>query len=824
MPKFVTAFALVGCAPLALAAGQDNDVRWDSLSHVWFADRRPLCPVDGESFRVLFQSEAGDLTGANIVLADGTRLPATRQLTRGFYDTWQALIPATDPSARVEYVIEAIDGADTDYYSPAGPSDNQPAMGGNGPGGGFVVDFQTLEHAPVGATLTSDGGAVYRIYSPLREEAFVRATGSGPGYTGALWRVGDDWVGRVTEPIDAGNQYRFVFQADSVAGLTFSQDPRGRSLNPSNDYNSFITDPFSYQWQVNDFVAPPLEEAVIYQLHTGSFSGGPGDPAGDAFFPNGYSDVTARVDHLVDLGVNVVMLNPINEFPTFTSGGYNPISVWSIESSYGTPDELKEMIDTLHANGIAVILDIVWNHFDGGPANFKWFLDGTQQYYDTPQVNTQWGPQADFDNPAVRQYFLDSVELMLGEFRFDGYRMDSTGTMKGTEQGAAGYSLMQEMNDFINRRFRDKIIIAEQLPDDSAITRPTSLGGAGFDSQYQDVFTDTLRDQIFSMAFGGGSPGTLANIIDGSGSFLFGNAVTNYFELHDEAWGLSGGQRAVKTIDTTYPHDDQFAVERTKLAQGITFAAQGIPAMLMGTEFLAASEFETERLDWSVYQQNQDIMDYYRDLVELRTTESALFANRPVFTKQVNTGARVLVFERFDPTNDRSAMVLVNMGSTDFPEYRIGVPNSEQGAWRVAINSQWERYRGVPGVTDPGTIVPDSIPQDGFSQSLGVGLPHASIVILTEAEPVNEPGCVADVTTTGNVLSGTPDYGVPDGVADTDDLGFFLAAWLAGLGDVADVTSTGATLPGTSGHGVADGAVDSDDLGYFLGFWIAGCS
>ncbi|MEM9065872.1 MAG: alpha-amylase family glycosyl hydrolase [Planctomycetota bacterium] len=822
MMKFNPALlALVAGASSALA--QNNDVEWGSLSHVWFGDRRPICPIDGEAFTVRFQSAAGDLTASNVVLSDGTRLAATKISTRGNYDTWSAQVPATTPTSRIEYVIEAIDGSDTDYYAPGGASDAQPAM----PGGGYVVDFQTLEHAPVGATPVSDGGAVYRIYSPEREEAYVRATGSGAGYTSTMWRVGDDWVGRITEPVGEGNQYRFIFQADSVAGLTFSQDPRGRQLNPSNSYYSFLVDPMSYTWQVDDFVPPPIEEAVVYQLHVGSFSGGPGDPAGDANFPNGYSDVTARVAHLVDLGVNVVQLTPVNEFPTFTSGGYNPLTPWSIESSYGTPNELKEMVDTLHANGIAVTVDIVWNHFDGGNDNFLWFLDGTQQYYDTPQVNTQWGPQADFDNPAIRQFFLDSVHLWLDELRFDGYRMDSTGTMKDGVQGASGWSLMQEMNDFINRRFADKIVIAEQLPDDSFVTRPTSIGGAGFDSQYHDIFTDGLRDQIFAMAGNNASTSVITDIVAGSGNYLFSSLVTNYFELHDEAWGLSGGQRAVRTIDPTAPHDSDFAIERTKLAQGITMTAQGVPAMLMGTEWATDSEFETERLDWSSYPGNQDIMDYYRDLIALRTSESALFANRPIFIKQNNAGAKVAVWERFDPTTLRSAIVIVNMGDTDFPAYRVGVPTSEDGAWKVAINSQWERYRGVPGVVDPGVITPEAITQDGFPQSLEIELPHASIVVLTETpgDPIIvPPPCFVDVTTTGATLPFTPGYGEPDGVVDLDDLGFYLNNWLASNASVVDLTTTGATLIGQPGYGVGDGVVDLDDLGFFLSGWLAGCS
>ena len=105
-----------------------------------------------------------------------------------------------------------------------------------------------------------------------------------------------------------------------------------------------------------------------------------------------------------------------------------------------------------------------------------------------------------------------------------------------------------------------------------------AINGAGFDSQYYDEFTDRLRDEIFDAASGDPEMWKIRNIINGGGTYLNGRYVTNYFELHDECWPSSGGQRMVKTIDTTAPHDDQYAKGRTKLAQGIVLTAPGIPA------------------------------------------------------------------------------------------------------------------------------------------------------------------------------------------------------------------------------------------------------
>ncbi|MBN2566424.1 MAG: alpha amylase C-terminal domain-containing protein, partial [Candidatus Eisenbacteria bacterium] len=489
-----------------------------------------------------------------------------------------------------------------------------------------------------------------------------------------------------------------------------------------------IEDPLSYDWQVDDFKVPWFEDMIVYQLHVGTFAGR-NDPYGSAPFPARYVDVADRVGHLVDLGINVVMLNPITEFPGDYSAGYNPVTQWAPEWKYGSPDDLKHMIDTLHAHGIAVILDIVWNHFSFSD-NFLWYYDGTQTYFDDPAVETPWGSQADFDRSPVRDYFLDSALMWLDEFRMDGFRMDATDFMNIFPQEASGWSLMQAMNDAMDRRFVDKIAIAEQLPDDSWVTRPTSLGGAGFDSQYYDEFTDRLREEIFDAALGDPEMWKIRNIINGGGQYLSGAYVTNYLELHDEAWPSSGGQRMVKHIDMVAPHDDQYAKGRTKLAQGIVMAAPGIPAILQGTEWLEDTDFGTDsgnRIDWSKKTTYAGIFAYYRDLIALRRISPALRADAGVDVFHLNEGGNVIAFQRYD-LDGHVHVIVANFSNTDYASYRIGLPQA--GDWVEELNSQAAKYEGT-GITNPGTLTPDAISADGFPQSKAIALPAMGFIILT---------------------------------------------------------------------------------------------
>lgn len=710
-------FAFVLLAPAVLtAAALDDNVEWAGLSHVTWLDRAPLCPVDGEAFEVRFQAYRNDLTAAYVHVDDGA--PATIEAfvsgERGPYAVWSATVPATAATS-LSYHLELVDGSDADYLSVDGLSDAAPTDGG------FVLDFTTLAHAPVGATPLPGGGAVFKVWSPSTTGADVRGGFNGWATGTAMTRVGEYLVSRETAAA-VGDQYKYVFE-----GSHWNTDPRARRLNPTDNYNAFLIDPDAYVWSVADFDVPDFEEMVIYQLHVGTFAGR-NDPYGATSFPSGFLDVAARAGHLAELGVNAVMLNPIHEFPWDYSAGYNPVTMWAPEWIYGDPDALKAMIDTLHAHGIAVLLDIVWNHLSYSD-NFMWWYDGSQIYFDDPAVDTPWGSQADFDAEAVRDYYVDSALLWLDEYRFDGFRMDATSYMNIEPQDASGWSLMQRFNDEMDARAIDKIAIAEQLPDNSWVTRPTSIGGAGFDAQYYDNFVDQLRSEIFDAAAGDPEMWRIRSLVLGGGAYLEGRQVVNYLELHDEAWPESGGQRIVKTIDTTSPHDDIYARGRVKLAQGVVLTAPGIPAILQGTEWLEDYDFGTDaenRIDWSKKATYADVFDYFSDLIALRTSSPALRADAGVEAHHLNESGNVIAFRRWDLDGNHH-VVICNFGNTDLSGYRVGLPVG--GDWVETINSQDPAYGGAGPVN--GGVTAEAVAYNGQAWSAEFDLAKMALVVLS---------------------------------------------------------------------------------------------
>lgn len=705
------------------AASADGNIEWGGISHYAWQDRRPVCPVSGETFQVRFQTYRNDLTSAALRVSAGTSVttvPATRIGTRGPYDLWAAQAPATTSNTE-SYWIQVTDGALTNYLSRNGLTNTVPVDGG------FVIDFTTFDHAPPGATLVNGGGAVFKVWAPNVATAFVRGEFNAWG-TLAMTRVGEYFTARALNVVDR-SQYKFYFPTRTADG-GYAPDPYARAFNSPSSYNSIVENPFRFNWTDTSYTTPAIEKLVIYQLHIGTFAG-LNDPAGAAPNPSRYIDVTARVAHLKSLGVNAVQLCPVNEFPGDFSAGYNPVTHYAPEWKYGTPDEFKAMVNALHRNGIAVLLDIVWNHISPTD-NFMWNYDGTQSWFDTPDVSTPWGSQQAFGRTGVNDHLAHNSHYWLSEFHLDGFRMDATAFMTPGSHSLSGWQVMQRLNNEKNQRWADKITIAEQLPSDAIYSTPTSLGGAGFDTQYSMQFRDNIRNAIFAAAFGDPDMNSVRTALLGAGPWLSGTHAYHYVQLHDEAWPSTGGQRLVKTIDPTAPHDDPWARGRTMIALGLTLTSAGVPAFLQGDEWMESNPFNpapdgSGRIDWSrkTAPVGAGALAFYQRLIGFRTTLSPLFANSATHVFHVNEAGNVIGFRRTDASGN--AMVIVaNFSNTDYPVYQIGMPQG--GAWTEIVNSQNPLYGGSGPVN--GTFTATGGAYDGFTQSVTIALPKMTFAVF----------------------------------------------------------------------------------------------
>ncbi|MCK4659567.1 MAG: alpha amylase C-terminal domain-containing protein [Phycisphaerae bacterium] len=749
---------------LALAlpsAANDNNVEWTGVTHVDWLDRTPRCPVDGESFTVSFQTYRYDITDAWARVWTGSESwhQANWSHHNGGYDVWTVTIPASSSTGTLEYYIQVIDGVDIDYLGPYGMSDDAPADG-------WFLDFATTSHTPLGATLTSDGGAVFKVWAPSPSTANVAGQFNGwSSSADPMTKSGEYFTGRVGPPVSAGDQYKYVFN-----GSHWAPDARARALNPGDNNNSYIIDPDAYVWGDQEYYPPPFEEMILYELHVGTFSG-----YNDGLNGMGtYRDVVdTHLDHLLYLGITAVELMPITEFDYHESWGYNPVNNWGPEEAYGSPDDLRYMIDVLHQNGIAVILDVVYNHLSYN-GNYLWWYDGSQIYFDDPACDTPWGSQMAFWKQPVQEYYEQNILYWLHEFHADGFRMDATTYMR-EPLGCypAGWDIMTNINNSMNARAADRISIAEELPDNGWSTAPTGAGGAGFDSQWHDRYKYAVRQAIFDGAYGDPYVQEVKDVLSGrlnddTSSYIqnWGQSTTqlvNYVETHDEAGDESGGQRFAVSIDSG-DHYSYWAKGRSKLAQGLTILAPGIPIFLQGGEWMEDIQFGSgwhNRIDWQKAADRGPIVQFFRDVIAVRKGNGGFRSDAGVNVYHCNESGNVLAFHRWDGGGN-DIVVVANFSSNNYYDYHLGFPHG--GTWYELLNSESGIYDGN-NEGNGGSIETSHVYKDGYNDSAWITIPHMGLLVFRFNDPPNPPG------------NGDFDY---DGDTDLRDFATFQACYGGG--------------------------------------------
>jgi 1,4-alpha-glucan branching enzyme len=688
--------------------------------------------VDRQPFSVLLYSPLHDLTGVRVRFTDGAGTWVTGAVSgrRGPYDVWEVQLPAATHDT-VRYYFELSDGPTRRYWGTGGLSTSPPADSGH------AVDFATLAHAPIGTTPVP-GGTVFKVWAPSSNQTWVQGEFNGFGLADELPKVGDYFIGRVSGT-QSGQRYQYFFD-----GGVPNFDPRGRVYEPIAGYtHSRLDDPSAYTWTSNDYVTPPLGQMVVYQLNVGTFCGR-NDPDGATSFPSGFADVAARVRHLAALGVNAVLLNPVTASPNLTYAGYECITPWSPNAQYGTPAQLKLLIDTCHAHGIAVLCDIVWNHVPPS-ANYLWEYNGLQLYFSDPPTQTPWGPQADFSVPEVADFYAESALQWLEEYRIDGFRMDAVAYMATGTKPWAGWGLMQRFNTDLERRWMDKVTIAEEFPLTPQVTNPVGVGGAGFDAQYNGDNVFYLTGAAYEARFDGFFPAYyLGSALTTPGTLTAPHQAFNYFELHDNAWGPSG-HRFVLDLERVPGVLDDSAATCMRVMTGALMLGPGVPGMLMGDEWLDETPWGTtmaNRIDWSRRAANAPYWQWTHDLLRIRTHLPAFFADSPSQILHQEFDNNVISWMRHDDAGN-VFLVVANLGGNDFPLYQLGAPLA--GAWVQELNSQGLDYGGNGMGNAPLATVPT--PWDGMPQSLIMTLPHLSVVVLRAVATTAVPAVATTVGT-----------------------------------------------------------------------------
>lgn len=506
-----------------------------------------------------------------------------------------------------------------------------------------------------------------------------------------------------------------------------------------------------------------IDDMVIYELHVGSLGFG-------SERPGSFDDAIALLDYLTELGVNAVELLPIAEASGTRTWGYGNSHHFAIESSAGGRDKFRHFVRACHQRGIAVIVDVVYNHYVPNGERAQWHYDSKREenniYYwyegkpsDYPapdggyldNLSTGYAPR--FHDEMVRKLFISSAAALVVDFHVDGFRVDQTTSIHaynvvhadGRPAGAAntaGAKFLRELSRTLRLIRPATLLTCEDHSDWVLVTEHPDGAGLGFDatwysSFYHNLIGDTGRgaecaNLLRTAGMGGG--GELAMDLFASVLVATGRKTVVYHESHDEAGNSEHSGRTLMVAiaadkDTPPPTGDlrRIAEARCRVVAGITMLSAGTPMFLMGEEIGAVKPFtydgfmeHREDLHGERKGAGRFLFRFYRDLIRLRQRHQAL-ATPNIRIAHVHNADRVLVVHRW--RGPEHYLIAATLSDSGWPDgYSIPTPGDATGSWREIFNSDAPEFGG------DGCLNEDEVPP-GEGQ-LQVRLPARSVVVL----------------------------------------------------------------------------------------------
>jgi maltooligosyltrehalose trehalohydrolase len=474
------------------------------------------------------------------------------------------------------------------------------------------------------------------------------------------------WLLDASEAI-AGADYGFIVDDDERP----LPDPRSRWQPQGVHGLSRIIDHDDDPWNDSGFTAPALNEAVIYELHVGTFSA-----------QGTFESAIAHLDHLVELGITHIELMPLAQFPGSRGWGYDGVDLFAPHHSYGGPPGLKRLVEACHARGLAVLLDVVYNHF--GPSGN--YLQRFGPYL-TDRYATPWGSAVNFDgrgSDEVRRFVCDSAISWMRDYHIDGLRLDAIHAIMDMSPEHLLEQLANETAQLAHHTGRRLVLIAEDDLNDPRIVNPPIGGGYGLDAQWNEDFHHALHTVLTRERSGYysdfGALGQLAKLLhhgfayDGqysayrdrrhgrSAAGLSGHNFVACLQNHDQIGNRAKGERSFQLM----------SLGRLRIGAAIVIMAPFIPMLFQGEEWGASTPFqyftdhqepelaqavsdgrrrefaafgwnpadipdpqdpatfEHSKLDWPeiVREPHSSILQWYRELIRLRSSVPELHDGR----------------------------------------------------------------------------------------------------------------------------------------------------------------------------------------------------
>ncbi len=552
---------------------------------------------------------------------------------------------------------------------------------GNSAQSSITVNKPNHDFRAMGANL-ADNGAFFKVWAPHATSVAIAGDFNGwDSSNNYLWNTSGFWYG-FAPGAQKYQKYKFV-----INGNLWKPDPYGRAMENSVG-SSIIEDPYAFSWTDQAYSTPTLNNMIIYELHVRSFVG-KNDGQG---YPGTFQSVATKLDYLKNLGINMIEIMPVGEFPGDQSWGYNTVGYFAPDSAYGTPDDLKNLVNQAHRRGIGVIMDVVYNHV-GSSDNFMWDFDGDDEggdggiYFKNnwTEYNTPWGPAPDFGRTEVKQFFMDNAKYWLSEFKMDGLRWDATSVMKNI--GGVAWDFMRDINWAVRQQFPSAVLISEQLPYDNAM-----MSGANFSSCW---YVDFHHKTEAALKAGGYSDlNDIKTAVNGGG---YSDQVwrTIYAISHDEA---ANGSAYLAT--EFGGRGDWDARAKARVAGALMLATPGIPMLFEGEEFLQDTYFKDDydhAVNWAYEADTvgSQMEQMYKDAISARWMNEALRSPGFAWTHQDDNN-KVIAFRRWSSSGN-VVLVVVNLSGQSFSNHSYGVTTGQTGQWTQIFCSQDAAYGGWDG-------------------------------------------------------------------------------------------------------------------------------
>ena len=582
----------------------------------------------------------------------------------------------------------------------------------------------------VGAECRENGGVDFRLWAPAHRAVEVIIDDR----AAAMRAEEDGYFSAYVESAGPGTLYRYRLDGEALP------DPASRS-QPSGPHGpSCVVDPRRYRFNDASWRGASARGQIIYEMHIGTFTR-----------EGTWAAAAAQLPELARFGITVIEMMPVAEFPGEFGWGYDGVDLWAPSHLYGSPDDLRAFIDRAHAEGIAVILDVVYNHF--GPDGNYVARFGESFFH--PERTTEWGQAINFDGPgaaAVREFFCDNAAYWIEEFHFDGLRLDATQAFFDDSRDHILAELARRAREA--GEARSIYLVAENEPQHTRLVKPAKAGGFGLDALWNDDFhhsavvaltgraeayySDTrgAPQELISAAKWGylfqGQHYTWQKQPRGTpGLDLPPEAFVAYLENHDQVANTATGERLHRRSSPAR-HRAMTALlllgpSTPMLFQGQEFNASG-PFFYFAdhapeladlvqkgrAEFLTQfpsltgpgvreqlapphdrATFERCKLDFGERERNAAAYALHRDLIALRHGDPVFALPRRRGVDGAVLGPAALVLRFFgEEHGDRLCVVNLGaqLGPAPMPEPLLAPPEGKR--WKVLWSSEDPRYGG----------------------------------------------------------------------------------------------------------------------------------